>query len=823
MSEKQKEEFIKPKITSAHDYRAYFRQALDASKRQPFTDFQIAAFVTVIAGIVRLYKIWEPTSVVFDEVHFGKFAGKYINHTYFFDVHPPLAKLLIAGVGSVAGYDGLFDFNNIGDDYLAPAVPYVSMRLFCGILGLLTIPMSYITVKASGHSTAAALVAATLVCFENGFVANNRLILLDSPLLFFISFTIMAWMKFSDPRLQPFSFQWKIWLFLTGLGLGCSISSKWVGLFTIATVGCSTIKGLWDIWGDLSVSPSGFGRHFINRVLYLIIVPILIYIFAFGVHFTALPLSGDGDTHMSPAFQQTLKGNEAPATRADVAYNSIISIRHLKTNGGYLHSHSSRYETGSEQQQITLYSFRDDNNLWKIRKGGEDQVENADELEWVKNGDIIRLEHVSTSPIMLHSHDHRPPVTEEEYHNEVSGYGFKDYEGDANDYWRVEIVDHSSSSPAAGERLQALRSVFRLIHINEGCTLFSHSVKLPKWAFDQQEVTCIKGGTMPKTQWYIEQNDHPLLNETAELVSYENPGFFKKFLELNKVMWTSNAGLVDSHPYDSRPPSWPILQRGISMWSQDEKQIYLLGNPLIYWGSTWAIFSYLIVRGVLILRQQRGYSDKIGIAGRYFQDSIGFYVAGWTFHFLPFLLMGRQLFLHHYMPALYFGILGFAAVFDLLTKNLRSTKKILATTVLIAVIVGVFMVYAPITYGTTWTRDDCLRSKVMDKWDYSCDTYLDRNPLKPIITEAPSIHLQEESAHLEVVSANDKDMNVETKSESPMQPTPSAPMDEHSGEFGDEEDGDDEWYRLNRPGDPEEEEEEEDEDDEEDDEDDEEE
>jgi dolichyl-phosphate-mannose-protein mannosyltransferase len=50
-------------------------------------------------------------------------------------------------------------------DYLAPAVPYVQMRLFCGILGLLTIPMSYITVKAAGHSTAAALVAASLVCF----------------------------------------------------------------------------------------------------------------------------------------------------------------------------------------------------------------------------------------------------------------------------------------------------------------------------------------------------------------------------------------------------------------------------------------------------------------------------------------------------------------------------------------------------------------------------------------------------------------------------------------------------------------------------------
>lgn len=94
---------------------------------------------------------------------FGGFARKYIKGRFFMDVHPPLAKLLITLAGWLAGYDGNFDFKEIGKDYLAPGVPYVAMRLLPAIMGIAVVPISYLTLKAAGCSTATAFMGAGLI------------------------------------------------------------------------------------------------------------------------------------------------------------------------------------------------------------------------------------------------------------------------------------------------------------------------------------------------------------------------------------------------------------------------------------------------------------------------------------------------------------------------------------------------------------------------------------------------------------------------------------------------------------------------------------
>jgi dolichyl-phosphate-mannose-protein mannosyltransferase len=81
------------------------------------------------------------------------------------DVHPPLAKMLIALTGWLAGFKGDFDFKEIGKDYVEPGVPYVAMRMFPAVCGILLAPTMFLTLKATGCRTVTAALGASLIIF----------------------------------------------------------------------------------------------------------------------------------------------------------------------------------------------------------------------------------------------------------------------------------------------------------------------------------------------------------------------------------------------------------------------------------------------------------------------------------------------------------------------------------------------------------------------------------------------------------------------------------------------------------------------------------
>ncbi|KII96143.1 glycosyltransferase family 39 protein [Plicaturopsis crispa FD-325 SS-3] len=684
-------------------------------------EWKLLLVIVVIASGVRLFRLSRPDSIVFDEVHFGKFASRYIKTEYFVDVHPPLAKLLITLAAFVFGYDGNFDFKDIGKTY--EHVPYVAMRMVPATLGIATIPLAYLTLRALDCRATTALLASLFVTFENGLITQSRHILLDSPLIFFTALTIFLWTGFcNEDRHEPFTKRWWTWLLLSGLSLGAVVSCKWVGLFTIATVGVSTLSQLWQLIGDLRVPPRLFMRHFMARALCLIAVPVLFYMSMFEIHFMILNGSGEGDGFMSSEFQHTLGGRGMADTFADVALGSQVTIRHVNTQGGYLHSHAHNYPTGSKQQQITLYPHRDENNEFRIMNATFDGDHEFDwehsPLHYIKGGDRIKLRHITTEK-HVHSHDHRPPVSDVDFQNEVSAYGFPGFAGDANDDWIVEIEHGDKRDSESHKRVRTLRTVFRLRHALTHCYLFSHKVKLPEWGYEQQEVTCNKNAVRDNSLWFIETSMHPQLPPDAPKVNYRLPGFLAKFFELQQVMWTTNAGLTDRHTYDSRPQSWPRMRRGINFWVKDHRHIYLIGNATVWWLSSLAVALYIVVRGFLILRAKRGYRDFDSTKVVKYDSLCGFLFIGWSLHYFPFYLMGRQLFLHHYLPALYFAILLLSSVFDLITSTLRPKVRLQIAAVLIIIAIWNFAHFSPLAYGSPWTRTQCNNAKWLKTWDFS--------------------------------------------------------------------------------------------------------
>jgi len=100
--------------------------------------------------------------------------------------------------------------------------------------------------------------------------------------------------------------------------------------------------------------------------------------------------------------------------------------------------------------------------------------------------------------------------------------------------------------------------------------------------------------------------------------------------------------------------------------------------------------------------------------------------------------MSRQLFLHHYLPALYFAILLFCAIFDFLTSTLRPRWRLQIAAVLIIFAIWNFSIFSPLVYGNTWTRGECENARWLRSWDFSCDSFFnDYSQYKGAILATP--------------------------------------------------------------------------------------
>jgi dolichyl-phosphate-mannose-protein mannosyltransferase len=146
----------------------------------------------------------------------------------------------------------------------------------------------------------------------------------------------------------------------------------------------------------------------------------------------------------------------------------------------------------------------------------------------------------------------------------------------------------------------------------------------------------------------------------------------------------------------------------------------MLGNPVVYFGTSIAIATVVLGYMLRAFVHKRHIDTSIFSLPPHVENMMGYFFSGWLLHYLPFFLMKRQLFLHHYLPALYFAILVAAALFETFIVKLSTRKRILAAAFVNISLYYVYRSLIPITYGEPWMHESCVDSKWLSTWDYDC-------------------------------------------------------------------------------------------------------
>jgi dolichyl-phosphate-mannose-protein mannosyltransferase len=243
--------------------------------------------LTFAAAVTRFIAITHPRAIVFDEVYFREFALRYLDGSFYFDIHPPLGKLLLAGWAKLFGVSATAQSTD----------PAVALRVLPALAGTALVVVFYLFLRELTASRRVATFGAALLLLDNAILVESRLILIDSMLLLF---GIGALTLYLAARRRTGRMHW-ILLTASAVLAGMAASTKWTGLTALGVIGL--------VWFVQALRQRITWRRALPQAAILLVVPALVYVGAFAVHLRALPHSGPGDAFMSERFQSTLVGN----------------------------------------------------------------------------------------------------------------------------------------------------------------------------------------------------------------------------------------------------------------------------------------------------------------------------------------------------------------------------------------------------------------------------------------------------------------------------------------------------------------------------------
>ncbi len=237
-----------------------------------------------LAALTRFWALFSPDAVVWDEALYEEYASHYFSGTFYFNLHPPVGKLLLALAARMLGVSG---------ETLAVPDPAVALRILPALAGALIIPVFWLFLRQLGATRRVAFLGAILLVLDTAMVAVSRLILIDSMLMLFMLGAMTAYLA---ARSRTGRVKW-VFIALSGTLAGLAVGTKWTGLSALGMIGV--------FWLQRAMARAPRRELAIEAGL-LSGLAALVYTASFAAHFALLPMSGPGDGMMSERFQAAL-------------------------------------------------------------------------------------------------------------------------------------------------------------------------------------------------------------------------------------------------------------------------------------------------------------------------------------------------------------------------------------------------------------------------------------------------------------------------------------------------------------------------------------
>ncbi len=158
-------------------------------------------------------------------------------------------------------------------------------------------------------------------------------------------------------------------------------------------------------------------------------------------------------------------------------------------------------------------------------------------------------------------------------------------------------------------------------------------------------------------------------------------GLIRQMLDNQPAMYNYHSQLEAEHSFSSLWYEWPVMKRPIWFFSGQTAEhtyqgISSFGNPLVWWAG---IPAFLFVLYQWVMKKDR---------------LCGFLSISYMSQYLPWILIGRTLFIYHYFPSVPFVVMMVGVCFKKLVEKKPKWKR--CVYVYVAAAVGLFILFYPV-------------------------------------------------------------------------------------------------------------------------------